>query len=316
RERLLSMVNCSELFAAMDTNDYGSFINPSFNERLVWAQMADAGLLSDFSNSFFIVAGFQRTRLFSNDWLGEIYSHGRKREFTTRTRFELNNDELVTVSKSKMYTHYNVKEGKILHHDTRDVWRNGKSIHTLMLAAHHLSCTRTFYVEMKIIVQAWWLSINEQSIENEKLAGDKVDAIWRNCIKQSDGNSRIIDTEWEWSNEIPKFFLIYRAVRAFYEAEFEYSTRWSKRRQLVPQFFVMRTIAKFCDVRLSIGSVWECINLDVEFCAETQGKRLKRSKVLVNIFLPLLFLRTGKRILRTYKTIIEKVRNRFRMFSV
>jgi SAM-dependent methyltransferase len=308
RETLTSQVDCGELFAATDRYDFGSSMAPLMHERLVWNSIEKTGLLSDFSNSFLFVAGPTISKLFKEDWLGDIYSGNRRPEYMTRTRILKSSDGDITTKKNRLFNNDLFNDKLLSHAEITEKWKNGVSIHTLISRVFMEKNKGGLGEKLTEPVSIWWGLLDGNIDDNQKLDGVCIDNIWQNCIYNN--KASFIDSEWVWSDRIPALLLIYRSVIGFVSKDIGFLYRWKSSNRLLPQIYIIKTVADICNIEFSLKLLVSAIKLDLKFSKASQDKSPIFFISLIRLFIPMNILRAKVLLTSFLARNISRIKNR------
>lgn len=313
-ESLIEIADCSELFSATDRYDFGSAISPMLHERLAWHALNEAKLLPQFANSFFFIAGHNKTALIDSSWLGDIYSNGRKPEYVTRTQIVRSPDGHVNTIKKRMLADYAHDGAFLSHKEINGDWINGPSIHTLLTRAF-VRRDRNLSLDDRIRepIRAWWSSLQNDLDGEGKLPGRLVDCIWQNFIYYK-GESHHFDEEWVLKDRIAALVLIYRSVISFAGKEISFIHRWAPKSRGYTQLDLIRSVARLTGVPFSFASLIDAVKLDLEFALASRGHNLSFWNCFVRLFVPLNTLRFKALFYSWLRANLTRIGNRLARF--
>lgn len=105
-----------EIIRQFRSRDYLARATPAFSENLVWPQIASNGLIPALSNSFLVIAGMEPVvgNRNTDSLLAVVYCTDRNKEYSTETRFLLDQCDRIKVVKRLLFdeqlVHSNVVE--------------------------------------------------------------------------------------------------------------------------------------------------------------------------------------------------------------
>ena len=287
RAELTDLVNCAELFANTTRHDFGSYVRPKMHERLVWHELQRNGLLREFANSFFMIAGDRRTTLLEPDWMGDIYTIRREPNWTVRTRIFAGRDGSVYTSKSYWESdRRGSADSPFEHRVGKSRWANGITLHTKIVRALRQQGPESLEDRLPEPVLAWWRAIRQERPGGESLSGEALDHNWQNAMVEN-GTVEFIDREWMWSENISPAWLIYRVVSKFVDSEVFYVHRWSKGCRSLSPYRLMKMVAKIVGVKVTARSLIEAAARESAFQAVVSGRKQSRLKAAVLVFEPI-----------------------------
>ena len=174
RAELLDRANCAELFANTAKHDYDTVERPLMHERLVWRELANNGLLRDFANSLFLIAGTKSTMLLDRDWMGDIYSTSRTRDLAVRTTIRLAADGAIVTEKGYLYESVGRRAVDPLRHTLQmSAWSEGPSIHTCVTRALMARSNEPIAARLRWPVELWWRVACGDAPEPTSLTGSR-----------------------------------------------------------------------------------------------------------------------------------------------
>lgn len=306
RADLLELVNCSELFANAERHDFGSHVLPKMHERLVWGEMHKNGLMRDFANSFFMIAGDKKTALLGPGWMGDIYSIRRKPEWAMRTRISAGADGVVSTAKS--YLEPDAERGgtPFVHHAVKGGWANGTSIHTAVVRALLRKSKMPLEERLHEPVLAWWAGIKKVSPAPGALSGAVLDHNWQNAI-MVEGEVEFIDGEWAWSEDIDPAWLLYRVVAKFANDEISYVHRWSRSCRTGSIYRMMKVMAKNAGIEVSLRLLFLAIKHECEFQEAVTARKASLVKSIAQAMEPIVIRQRRRMIASFLDTLRLKV---------
>jgi len=279
RTQLLERVNCAELYANTARHDFGSRVVPRMHERLAWHELQRSGLLAEFSNSLFLIAGDQPSSLLGADWLGDIYSIRRRPGFAMRTRVTLAPDGTVSTSKTPLDGREHCADAsRVLHVAVGSHWSDGESVHTLVTRAMMRGGTLALRDRLREPVLLWWSVVAGNETGRGSLAGRALDLNWQNILVKS-GEPVAIDQEWIWPDDIDPAWLIFRVVSKFISEETPYFQRWSKASRRMSAHRMMREVAALTGVQFNRSRLVAAMRSEIAFQHEVTGKRLSAARM-------------------------------------
>jgi SAM-dependent methyltransferase len=312
RAELTDEVNCSDLFESTARHDFGSYEEPRMHERLVWYELQKNRLLKIFANSFFMVAGHEKTSLFTDGWMGDIYSIKRNADLMVKTTIvKQQSGEIRT---NKYYFECKGMAKKKINFDhvlDESSWINGVSIHTIISREMLRSQTdRSLEERFRKPILAWWEGIKAFACNDNALGGEALDCIWRNAILAG-GKVCFIDKEWKFNRQIDPALIIYRSVVNFAAQEIYYLNRWSRSCRRLSEISLMRKVARVLGINMTINSIIKAMQCDLELLEVEglHGKRASRFKRFFRLFVPFSLLKFSNNIIRKMGIITCKSRN-------
>lgn len=284
RQDLIERADCSELFANTARHDLGARVDAKIHERLLWREIGKSGQLLEFSNSFFVIAGQEKTRLLSEDWLGEIYSIKRNPWFCTRTRIMIDTAGKVRTDKLSQASH-NVNAGTvpIEHNVTAAQWVDGPSIHTNAVRALMKSGKISLEDRLRQVVSAWWQVVTNVGGTGDRLDGAIIDLNWQNAIVASTGIV-FIDREWVFKGHVSRAWLFYRVATKFLEDELPYIHRWNADFQGMTVYRLVMAMARITGSNITIASLLEAARSDLEFQYAITGRQFSAFRSYYGLF--------------------------------
>lgn len=272
---LLSAADCGELFASVANYDFGAFVRPKIYERLAWQELAKADLLAEFSNSFFAVASRGANRLWSEEWLGDVYSLRRSRRWATRTRFSRDGTGVSTAK-----TYVNAMPGQresaaFVHHVGSSSWQDGQTVHSALVRTLRAGGRQGLQDRIQAPVRAWWASVEDECRANGGLSGGSLDLIWQNAVIDGEGVV-FIDREWEWRSSIDPIWLIYRCINSFMNEEANFTHKWGLATIAVSRWSMIRAVCRIIGETPTFGRLRKAIENELTFQQAVCGKRSRK----------------------------------------
>jgi 2-polyprenyl-3-methyl-5-hydroxy-6-metoxy-1,4-benzoquinol methylase len=286
RADLVDRVSCAELFANTAAHDFESHVMPLMHERMVWRELDRNGLLTQFANSLFMIAGAGRTSLLGAAWMGDIYSSSRAPQFDVRTRISCAADGAVVTEKS--YCHQGDPPGaaaQLRHVLSVTPWRGGVSIHTLVARALMRRGKVSLRERLRAPVELWWRAVMADASLPDSVPGTAIDRNWQNILVER-GAATAIDNEWVWSAAVEPGWLIFRTVMKFWADERPYFPRWYRATRGLTPYALMCASAAIIGVRFGVGELRRAAASEREFRELTCGSRWRMSKLVLRAFEP------------------------------
>ena len=294
RSSLLQYVNCSELFSDMAWHNFGGHVVPKMHDRLVTHEIEKNKTLEFFSNSYFIVAGNNPTKLFDEHWMGQIFSTKRKEAYCTKTKIYLKNGKDIWVSKSLYNDANKYDESSIVEHNLgSESWVNGVSIHTLIVKAMMGRNNNKLHYKILDPVKTWW---NEISINSDNsavyLENAVIDYNWQNSILNNN-TVVFIDNEWIYKDKVDSIWLLYRVITKFCNVEHYYVHRWDRTCRYNSAYSIMKAVSKITGVKFSFFSIISAIKKEDRLmsCISNKGKDDRLILKLLKFFTPIYLFR-------------------------
>lgn len=288
RAELLDEVNCADLFATMERRDFGTYVAPRMHERLVWHELQKNGLMREFANSFFMIAGKEKLAQLGPDWLGDIYSINRHDSLAVRTTISRRDDGIVQTTKTKLALSDSEPVGESLSQNLEgSVWVNGVSIHTLIVRALLRGDPNLSLADrLREPILAWWDAVVQFGRKDGTFQGKSMDCIWQNAVVNG-GKAYFIDREWEPLGPVDPMLIVYRSVANFVTRELSYLDRWHYSCRGLSEMKLMYAVARIIGIKPSLNSIIGAMDADLQFLESVQGARSIRLKRFARLFAPL-----------------------------
>ncbi|MGK2905863.1 MAG: class I SAM-dependent methyltransferase [Desulfuromonadales bacterium] len=210
-EDFLNTVNPGELVARSIMRDGRSTTEPLFNEALAIVEISKNGFLSNFSNSFLVIATDDQASSLEMDSLGVIFNNERKQKFRTSTHFYSEENGSIFSIKSLQQGGQCIEENGLRLSVTRDKWINGYSLYYFLLRSLYEKNDFSYFYEL---CSGWKSALKSVQKPNGKLPGLFFDANWSNfIIDQDDG--KFIDLEWSVDHDLEIEFVIFKSAVNF-----------------------------------------------------------------------------------------------------
>ncbi|MNS16306.1 hypothetical protein D3C72_479570 [compost metagenome] len=195
--------------------DYTGQASRLFSEPQVWNVLERNGLVSDFANSFLVIAGApdvlaRRT----GSWLAKAYSSSRKPSFQVETIFSAEHGT-ISVSKSLVSANYVSiaadAEPPVLHRLSRDEYLPGSlyinGLERLMLKGADIGQLAGWLLPWLKVLDAYVVSS-----DSTVLSGEALDLTPFNLVQHADGSLRCFDLEWHANETIPRSWVLLRGL--------------------------------------------------------------------------------------------------------
>ena len=276
-EQMLSEVDISDFIGSFRSVDHAARgRRPLFCEPLAWAEIARNGMVPWFANSFLAVAGDGRESAMSADWLGVAFSRGRRKEFSTVTRFLSAGDGPARVVKSRTAGGDQWSDGNLIHREWSGPWIHGPSLQFL---STRLARTRGSSLEQVLEPsRAWYEDLRKSSREDNGIRwvdGDRIDSIWRNCFVLHD-RCVFIDQEWVWHERLPLTLVVSRGLYYFAQSLLG-STGLGPALQGKKISRFLTEAARVYGLTLTPGDLDELARFEGAFLDKLSGRRRARS---------------------------------------
>lgn len=270
-QRMIDEVDVSELFGSFRSVDYGSRARrPLFSEQLAWSQIAKNSMIPAFANSFLVFAGNDRVAPVPDDWLGVLYSNRRRHEFSTVTRFSMEDDFTVRVVKSRADGTEEFFDGPLGNRSWSGPWLDGPS---LQLTIARLARSKKAKLEEIVAPsKAWFDDLHRTSKEQDGVLwveGSRLDALWRNCFVR-DGRCEYIDQEWVWRDRLPLQLVVARGLFYFAKSLLD-SPGLSPALQGMPVWRFITLAARTYGLRPTWKDLRELVRFEVDVLGRNAG---------------------------------------------
>jgi len=299
REELSAYVNFGELVADLQRYDFGSSVKPKLHERLVYHELGKSNLISEMSNSFFVLSGPGRGKLYRNGWLGSIFKNPRQLGLVKRADIYVDGRSRVHVTNGiDAAAESHQLSNTTYEENPGELWVNGISVHTLVSRAF---CRRKYTSlgrQLAEIMRAWWVSL---AIEGHCMVqGNNIDANWRNS-KLVGGEVSLFDQEWSVEEPLSANWIIYRSVSQFYSSEFFYFHLWNWVYRWYPPVALMIIVGKSVGHKFKLAELWGSITQEAQFQKNVTGREINRHKMLISAICPLYVREFNRVVLSSFR---------------
>lgn len=303
RSELTSMINCGEMFGAMEDYTFPTMTRPNFHQRLTWHSIAEAGLLSEMSNSHFLIAQNQLNDVLSKDWQGEIFKRGHLNQTFKSSQIvssQVDGKEILGVQERLSSSGTS---------QTLTPWIDGRSLHS-KIASAMLRKRENFFdaPDIQKLLGAWWESIARGA--DGRILSRNVDAIWRNSICSEYGIT-LIDQESELSAPISGVHLIYRSVLNFVHDEIPFEHRWVVNNRFLSEYRIVSLVGKSIGVKISIKELVMSVRNEILMQSNLGYGRAGYLKRCLRLFMPIVVIRHIYDVKSAIKKFTNRIKNRF-----
>ncbi len=304
RETLADQVDCGELFGVMEDYAYPTMRKPNFHQRLAWRCISDAGLLSEFSNSFFVMASNESIDLLEKSWLGEIFkkdSTAGDVKSSSIVSQMIGDAQMICVVNNDASSNSGVK-------GSFTPWINGPSVHTLIAAAFLRNDANTSILkDIEKPILAWWTALNSSA--GHVIPSENLDAIWRNAI-YTDSGVVLIDQEYKSKIPVSSIFIIYRSVLNFVSSEQIFMHRWARKNRFLSEKKIINIVATIVGVEINSGDLEKAIQQEINFQREHSANHFSYASRRIRLIMPILFIRSYEDGRRWLKSLFRRIKNR------
>jgi SAM-dependent methyltransferase len=257
REELTKLVECGELFGVLEDYDYPTLSKPNFHQRLGWHTVADAGLLSELSNSHLFIAYKGTIEVLEKNWQGEIFKNDfTSKAFRSTTIVSKKIDGKVVIGLIDSAPSYE-KNNKF------SPWIDGRSMHSLIASGMLRKVTKSLDMpDINQKISLWWSVISKSS--DGTVSSCNIDAIWRNAIYKNN-QINLIDQDFESITSTSGAHLIYRTVLNFVADEIHFVHRWSLRNRLLSEFQLVSKISDIVGIEIKILDLLRAVQQEIYF---------------------------------------------------
>jgi len=302
RSELTSLVNCGEIFGAMEDYTFPTMTRANFHQRLAWHSIADAGLLSEMSNSHFLIAQNKLNNVLSKDWQGEIFKRGHRNQTFKSSQIvsrQVDGKEMLGLQERLSSSGTS---------QTLTPWIDGHSLHS-RIASAMLRKRENFFdaPDIQKLLGAWWKSIARGA--DGRILSRNVDAIWRNSICSEIGIT-LIDQESELSAPISDVHLIYRSVLNFVHDEMPFEHRWVLNNRFLSEYRIVSLVGKSIGVKISIKELLMSVRNEIMMQAHLGYGRASYIKRCLRIIMPIVVIRHIGDIKSAITKLTHRIKNR------
>jgi GT2 family glycosyltransferase/glycosyltransferase involved in cell wall biosynthesis/2-polyprenyl-3-methyl-5-hydroxy-6-metoxy-1,4-benzoquinol methylase len=211
----------ADMLLRMDPRDYTGRPLRLFSEQLVARELEDNGVLSDFSNSFLLIARQTDTPAVPTTApIAWCFSLNRLSRYKTETTFHVSGDQ-VEVRKTRVAppsTMQPAASDKLQHHLGTSLYSKGRLQAWQLLKAKLRPYSETDFAAAFVPYARHLLDQSQQMaganpalIESWQTAGSLLDLTPFNVIETASG-PQAIDMEWEVSGPIPTGWILLRSI--------------------------------------------------------------------------------------------------------
>lgn len=213
--------NVADMLLRMDSRDYSGRPFRLFSEQLVARELEDNGVLSDFANSFLLIARqTDPVAAARDDTLAWCFSLNRLTRYKTETTFHLSGEQ-IEVRKNRAAPSLLTQSpppGKISHHLGSALYHQGRLQAWQLIKAKLRPYSKTDFAAAFLPYVRYLLSRSEQTagsnpalLESWVTAGTLLDLTPFNVIETGNGPQEI-DMEWELPGQVPTGWILLRSI--------------------------------------------------------------------------------------------------------
>jgi hypothetical protein len=210
-EDAFGKINLGEMIGRFTSQDYPRPDKPTFDQRLALMELARNDLLSQFANSFLVVAAKGPRTSIRFDNLGVMFTDCRREAFQMVTTIEDRKDEGIWVKKHRV-DRRSVPTNQVRLLEDERPWVGSESIQMQVLKRARRK--KMPFAELFEPCRIWMQTIQKASIVKSGhriVDGRYIDSLWSNTFVEN-GECVFIDQEWAWNGEIRVNALVARAV--------------------------------------------------------------------------------------------------------
>lgn len=280
----LASGQAGELVSQIRSRDY---VSP---KRALWAEsetnleLARNGMLEFFSNSFLVLAGRSELKGVAFEQLAILFSSGRKRAYSTKTRILRGDTGETLVEKRRVQEHGPADPGPLKLVGTNSIWVDALSLLTrVSLLAR---CRGRSLSEIFEPCKKWVEFLAKASRPKDGvcwLDGEHIDSIWSNTYLIK-GECKLIDREWIWEGKIRMNVVVIRAIYDFL-SRMETSSSIARSLSVRSGKSMIRDIATVIGVDLLPADFSEFIATEVEISWIVSGVSKARQSFYLRWFL-------------------------------
>jgi 2-polyprenyl-3-methyl-5-hydroxy-6-metoxy-1,4-benzoquinol methylase len=302
RSELTSLVNCGELFGAMEDYAFPTMTRANFHQRLGWHSVADAGLLSEMSNSHFLIAQNKLNEVLAKEWQGEIFKREHRNQTFKSSQIvsKQSGGNVIIGLQDRLFPSESSQ--------TLSPWIEGRSLHSRIASAMLRKNANPFNAEeTQKVLCAWWGSIARG--DDGRILGSNVDAIWRNSI--CSGNHIIlIDQDSGLSAPISEVHLIYRSVLNFVHDEMPFEHRWVLNYRFLSEYRIVSLVARSIGVKISIKELLMSVQNEIILQTNLGYGRAGYIRRCIRLMLPIAVIRNIGDMKSKISKLTSRIKNR------
>lgn len=209
-----------ELIRHLDERDYSGKHKHEIDSAMVWPQLAENGLIGEFSNSFLVVAclpqgssgnGAGAIGLSEPGCLGLAYASARAAPFQTVTRFERVDSGKVVVSKFRLREELPTPDGPLNLSLVRDAYRCGRTLHSRIYERLKVGDLPGFMDCLRLWMDylSRFKAVETDSRWDTEINGVAFDCLPTNLVISGD-QLTYIDQEWSTTNPLQLSTIVLR----------------------------------------------------------------------------------------------------------
>lgn len=305
-DSFLASSRAGELVSEVKSSGYPGGLKGVWDEPLVLRELDKNRLLPFFSNAFLVFAGNRDVQCYSCfDQLAVKFSSERDRKFKTKTRFYLDEEKDVIVSKKLLSGKISNRKGKLQFVETLSKWNDIDSLQTELFreCVSNTASIPTMFKKAKVWLE--YLESKAEQIDDGKiLSGEYVDCIFSNVYIYSDKVS-VIDEEWVWLEPVRLKVVVIRAVFNFLQRlEASYTPAGVLQKSNLKRLII--TISESIGISLNSTDFADFIKLESEFQSLVSGSNTNSFLLKWLLFNKKSF-RFAIKVNNTYKRVIQKL---------
>lgn len=238
-----------ELLHYIKSHDYRGNHKRLYEESFMAASLRKNGILSNFANSFVIVSSLHENSISSNE-LATYYSIGRKKQYCTKTIFNVENNQIIVTKKLLNESHQNTDFDITLQDNQvitikHNINPSSQYIHGQMLGyIYSKAQKRSDAVDVTTALNVWvdvlknefkFYSridqseiqsdqINGNSISNILIDGKAIDCGMHNIIINAE-EAKPFDLEWITDSKVPLVWVLVRNITVAAREDFKIMTK-------------------------------------------------------------------------------------------
>jgi SAM-dependent methyltransferase len=282
-EEFISSGYAGELISQIESRDYSGREKNLWDERLTALEINKNKALPFFANSFLSISSNSKKDNCIFNQQGILFSANRKPQYQTQTVIN-EGDEGLYVEKIPT-GNFEVTQGSIIKlQETKSKWIKGDSLQTTLLK--RCKNKKIKLEQMFEPAKQWIDELQNKTTKQETkkiLDGRYLDHIWRNTYLSND-KCVFIDEEWVWNENIDFNVIVIRSI--YWGLREMYDLKDISR--VLCGDNVRKTITKIArsmGVNLLREDFSNFINLESVIANKVYGANLKRSKIILRIFL-------------------------------
>lgn len=206
----------AEFIAHDVAGDYlSTSTKPLFDQRAVWHELCENGLVGDLANSFLIIASATtKQHHVTAEWDAASYNlTPRLKPFWAETRITGMEDGVPEIERRRLFPGDDASPLVRMPDSTREKWYSAKTV--AEAATEEAKCKSSTATDVVERLRPWLRFLTDRVDERGNVAGSLLDAIPQNLILSGDDLHQI-DREWEWHDRVPLSYVVSRGLAVFF----------------------------------------------------------------------------------------------------